>query len=308
MKLNPPQTLQKIASIIGAKFVGNPDFLISGINEIHVVEAGDIAFVDHPKYYEKALNSKATTILINKEVECPEGKALIISDDPFRDINKLITHFSPRSYSTLQVGKNSIVDVSATVMPGAYIGENVKIGKNTVIYPNVSIYNNVEIGDNVIIHGNTVLGSHAFYYKKRASHFEKLQTCGKVIIENDVEIGASCTIDAGVTGDTRIGEGTKIDNHVHIGHDTTVGKMCLFAAQVGIAGACVIEDKVTLWGQVGIASGITIGAGAVVYAQSGVGKTLKGDKTYFGSPAGEAREKMKEMAMIKQIPSLFEKK
>jgi UDP-3-O-[3-hydroxymyristoyl] glucosamine N-acyltransferase len=121
-----------------------------------------------------------------------------------------------------------------------------------------------------------------------------------------VEIGANCTIDKGVTGDTVIGEGTKIDNHVHIGHDTRIGKNCLFAAQVGISGATVIEDEVVLWGQVGITSGITIGKGAVVLAQSGVDKSLKGNVVYFGSPASEARTKMKELAALRKLPSVIQ--
>jgi UDP-3-O-[3-hydroxymyristoyl] glucosamine N-acyltransferase len=127
-----------------------------------------------------------------------------------------------------------------------------------------------------------------------------------VVIENDVEIGTNCTIDRGVTASTTIGAGTKIDNLVQIGHDTVIGKKCLFASQVGIAGCVVIEDEVTLWGQVGVISGITIGAKAIVYAQSGVAKSLEGGKTYFGSPADEARRKYREMAALRALPEIIE--
>ena len=126
-------------------------------------------------------------------------------------------------------------------------------------------------------------------------------SCGRVIIGNKVEIGASCTIDKGVSGDTIIGEGTKMDNQVHVGHDTVIGKNCLFAAQVGIAGVVTIEDDVILWGQVGVQKDLTIGKGAVVLGQSGIPKSLEGGKTYFGVPAGEAREKYKEIAGIKML-------
>ena len=137
--------------------------------------------------------------------------------------------------------------------------------------------------------------------------YDKMLSCGRVIIHDHVEIGACCTIDKGVSSDTIIGSGTKLDNHIHVGHDTVIGKNCLFAAQVGIAGVVTIEDDVILWGQVGVQKDLTIGKGAVVLGQSGVGKTLEGGKTYFGSPTQEARQKMKEIAMVKQLPELFEK-
>jgi UDP-3-O-[3-hydroxymyristoyl] glucosamine N-acyltransferase len=127
------------------------------------------------------------------------------------------------------------------------------------------------------------------------------------VIHDNVGIGALCTIDKGVTGDTTIGEGTKIDNQVHVGHDTVIGEKCLIASQTGIAGCVVIEDEVTLWGQVGVASGITIGSKAVLMAQSGISKSLEGGKSYFGSPAEEAREKMKQLTYVKRIPEILEK-
>ena len=304
MKLPTPCNLKDIAGMISADFDGDAHHIITGLNEIHKVEPGDIVFVDHPKYYDKALRSNATTILINKKVECPKGKALIFSDDPFNDYNKLVKHFTASNYSQKNISDSAVIGKNTMILPGAYVGNNVTIGNNCVIHPNVTIYDNAVIGNNVIIHSNSVIGADAFYYKKRETYFDKLISCGRVVIKDDVEIGALCTIDRGVSGDTVIGKGTKIDNHVQIGHDTTVGEMCLFASHVGVSGAVVIEDKVILWGQVGVTSGITIGKGAVVYAQSGVSKSLEGGKTYFGSPAGEAREKMKELALIKQLLEL----
>jgi len=307
MKISPSKKLKEIVAIINAEFTGDPNHIVSGLNEIHKVEAGDIVFVDHPKYYDKALNSKATTILINKKVECPEGKALIFSDDPFRDYNKLVLHFQPIKFSKKQVSDTAIVGKDTTIMPGVYLGNNVKIGDNCIIHPNVTIYDNCEIGNNVTIHANSVIGADAFYYKKRPEKYDKMISCGRVVIHDDVEIGALCTIDKGVSGDTVIGKGTKLDNQVHIGHDTVVGQRCLFAAQVGIAGVVTIEDDVTLWGQVGVASDLVIGKGAVIYAQSGLNKSVQGNKTYFGTPAGEAKEKMKELFLVRRIPELLEK-
>ena len=301
MKFNQPQSLQSIASLLDVEFVGNPNFEILGINEIHVVEKGDIVFVDHPKYYDKALNSAATIVLINKQVDCPEGKALLISEDPFSDFNKITKHFNPFIASKESISESSIIGEGTIIQPNVFVGNNVTIGKNCEIHPNVSIYDNCVIGNNVTIHANTVLGASAFYYKNRPDGFDQLISGGRVVLEDNVDLGASCTIDRGVSGDTTIGKGTKIDNQVHVGHDTVIGKKCLIASQTGIAGCVIIEDEVTIWGQVGTNSGITIGKGAVVLGQTGVTKSIAGGKTYFGTPISESREKLKELAEIKRF-------
>ena len=306
MKFPQAHTVKQIADLISCEFVGSDDFPVLGMNEIHVVEAGDIVFVDHPKYYDKALNSQATIILINKNVECPTGKALLISDDPFRDFNKLTNYFKPfisvsKSISgTAKIGKNTIIQ------PNCFIGNNVIIGDNCVIHSNVSIYDDAIIGNNVTIHAGTVLGASAFYYKNRPEGYDQLKSGGRVIIEDNVDIGALCTIDRGVTGDTTIGEGSKLDNQIQVGHDTVIGKKCLIASQTGIAGCCIIEDEVTLWGQVGTTSGITIGKKANVLGQTGVTKSIAGGKSYFGTPIEESRVKLKELAYIKKIPEIIE--
>ena len=306
MKLATPFTLKEIAAIIDCQFQGDPGHIITGLNEIHMVEPGDVVFVDHPKYYDKALQSKATTILINKQVECPAGKALLVSDDPFRDYNRLVRHFNPPSY---KVEKNDIakIGVNTVLMPGVYLGNNVTVGDNCVLHPNVVVYDNCHIGNNVIIHANSVIGADAFYYKKRPDIYDKMISCGRVIIEDNVEIGALTTIDKGVSGDTVIGAGTKIDNHVQIGHDTQVGKMCLFAAHVGVAGVVKIEDGVTLWGQSGVRSDVTLYKGSVLLAQAGLAGDMEAGKSYFGTPAGEAKQKMKEVAALKMLPELIKK-
>jgi UDP-3-O-[3-hydroxymyristoyl] glucosamine N-acyltransferase len=307
MKFPKTYTLKEISELIDSEYIGSDNFPVTGMNEIHVVEKGDIVFVDHPKYYEKALNSAASIVLINKKVDCPKGKALLISDDPFSDFNKLSIHFKPFQSANKSISDSAKIGKGTIIQPNVFIGNNVLIGKDCLIHPNVTIYDDTVIGNNVTIHAGTILGSDAFYYKKRPEGFDQLKSCGKVVIENNVDIGASCTIDRGVTGNTTIKEGTKIDNQVQIAHDTVIGERCLIASHVGIAGCTVIEDEVTLWGQVGVISGITIGKGAVVYAQSGVGRNLEGGKAYFGSPCDDARKKYRELAGIKLIPELIEK-
>lgn len=299
--------LSELADILSCEFRGDQDHLTYGFNEIHRVRPGDLVFVDHPKYYEAALKSAATTVLINQEVEVPEGKAILISDDPFRDFNKLTQTYFPFLTASNQIDPSAEIGEGTIIQPGVFIGPHVKIGKNCIIHSNVSIYHRVEIGDNVVVHANCVIGSDAFYYKKREDTFEALQSGGTVLIEDDVHLGASCTIDRGVSAVTRIGKGTRLDNSVHIGHDTLIGKMCLFASQVGVAGCSTIEDEVTLWGQVGVSSNVTIGSKATVLAQSGVAKSLAGGKTYFGYPADEARKRFREMASMRVLPQIIER-
>ena len=310
MRLNKPVTVKWIADFIGAAIAGNKEGAATGINEIHQVEKGDIVFVDHPKYYDTCINSAATIIIINKNTDVPDGKTLLIVNDPFEAYIKLVDHFRPFTPSSKNISDSASIGKNTVIMPNAFIGNEVIIGNDCVIHPNVSILDHCVIGNNVIIQAGTVIGSDAFYYNKKTNrdiHYKKMISCGRVVLEDFVEIGANCTIDRGVSGDTVIGTGTKIDNLVHIGHDTVVGKNCLFAGQVGIAGATKIEDNVILWGQVGVSKTLTIGKGATVYAQSGVKDSIGGGKVYFGSPVEDAREKMKEFVWIKRIPQLWEK-
>ena len=310
MRFDSPVPVTTIAQLIGAEIIGNHQGMVTGINEIHKVEKGDLAFVDHPKYYDSCIHSAASFIIINKAAAVPDGKALLLVEEPFEAYLKIVRHYRPFAPSLKNISDTAVLGEGTMVLPGAYIGNHVSIGKNCLIHPNVTILDHCIIGDEVVIQAGTVIGSDAFYYNKKTSreiHYKKMTSCGRVVIENGVEIGANCTIDRGVSADTLIGAGTKMDNLVHIGHDTVVGKNCLFAGQVGIAGATTIEDNVILWGQVGVNKTLTIGKDAVVYAQSGVKDSIPGGKVYFGSPVEDAREKMKEFVWIKRIPLLWEK-
>ena len=310
MKLKKPLSLGEAAEFLEAKLVGNPDMLITGINEIHKVVPGDVTFVDKEKYYDVALRSKASFIIINKEIASPNGKSFLVSKDPFRDFNKLTSHFMPFEPCSERISSSSTIGENTIIQPGVFIGNHVTIGANCIIHANVSICDHTIIGNNVIIQPNAVIGGDAYYFKFRngmENYYDKLLTCGKVILEDDVEIGSACTIDRGVSGDTIIGKGTKLDNLVMVGHGVVIGKNCLISAQVGIAGKTIIEDEVILWGQVGVSKDLTIGAKAIVLAKSGVSKSLEGGKIYFGSPAVEARDKWREMAILRQLPDMWEK-
>lgn len=311
MKFKEPITATWLAHFIQAELLGNADALAYGINEIHTVTTGDICFVDHPKYYTTCLESAATHIIINsKDVTVPDGKTLYFMERPFEAYQKIVQHFRPFEAPTEMQHATARIGEGTVVMPNVFIGKDVVIGENCMLYPGVCILDHTKIGNNVIIQPNTVIGSDAFYYntkKDRAQWYIRMQSCGDVIIEDEVEIGAGCTIARGVTASTIIGRGTKMDNLVHIGHDVIVGKNCLFAGQVGIAGATIIEDGVTLWGQVGVSKTLTIGTNAMVLAKSGVPSSLEGNKMYFGTPAIEASVKRRELVWIKRIPEIWEK-
>ncbi len=311
MKFPEAVTVNWVSKLIDAEVVGDGNLMVTGINEIHKVEAGDLCFVDHPKYYDICLNSAADFIIINtKEVTIPPGKTLLVTSDPFEAYLTIVNHFRAFSPASKAISDSVITGAATVIMPNVFIGKDVKIGSNCIIYPNVSILDYTEIGNNVVIQSGSVIGSDAFYYntkKNRDVWYRRMQSCGNVVIEDDVEIGACCTIDRGVTASTRIGRGTKIDNMVHIGHDNNIGKNCLIAAQVGIAGANIIEDGVTLWGQVGVNKTITIAANAVVMGQSGVVSSIAGNKTYWGTPAVSMQEKKREVVWIKRIPEMWKK-
>jgi len=309
MNFPAPINIKIISELIDAELIGNNDLETTGINEIHRVQKGDLVFVDHPKYYNKCLESAATFIIINtKEVNVPDDKILLVVADPFEAYLKIAAKYRPFLSTGKAISDSAKIGDGTILMPHVFIGNHVTIGTGCIIHPNVCIHDYSIIGNNVIIQSGTTIGGDAFYYntkKNRDMWYKKMKSCGNVVIEDDVEIGAGCTIDRGVTAETSIGAGTKMDNLVHVGHDVIVGKNCLFAAQVGIAGGTIIEDGVTLWGQVGVNKTITIETGATVMGQSGVVSTIAKNKTYWGTPAVEVISKKREMVWVKRIPEMW---
>jgi UDP-3-O-[3-hydroxymyristoyl] glucosamine N-acyltransferase len=303
-----PQSIpvQALANKLQARLLGDSSLLANGINEIHHVRPGDITFVDVEKYYFKALHSAATIILINKEAEVPAGKALLVVADPFTAYNNLVWEYRPLLPQNAAISPTARIGEGTIIAPGATIGHEVVIGRNCHIQANVFIGDHSVIGDEVIIQAGSVIGSDAFYFKKTSEGFQKWRSAGRVILEDRVDVGANCTINKGVSSDTIIGEGSKLDCQVQIGHDTKVGKNCMMAAQVGIAGNCTLEDGVVLYGQAGVAQNVTIGAGAIISAKAGVSKSLEGGKLYFGAPAKEARQAYKELAAIRRLPDFMQ--
>lgn len=282
--------------------IGDAGLSATGINEIHKVEPGDIAFSDVKKYFQPTLDSAATVIFLNEAAECPPGKAILVLEAPFSAYDTLIREYRPFSPLTAPVHYRARIDPTAVIEPGVVIADNVHIGAHCYIQGNTYIGEHTHIGNHVQIGAGSLIGTDAFYFKKHPDgSFQKWRSGGRVIIHDHVDIGAGCTINKGVSGDTVIGEGTKIDCQVHLGHGVVIGRNCLLMAQVGIGGKTIVEDQVVLYGQVGVAQNLHIGRGAVVLAKSGVSKSLEAGKTYFGIPAEEARGKYRELAAIRQL-------
>ncbi len=301
MRFPDPISIQSVADEINAEIIGKEDQWAHGINEIHKVQPGDITFVDIEKYYRKSLQSAASIIIINKEVECPPGKSLLLVADPFKAYESIIRKYRPLEPILHQIDPSAEIDPTAIVEPNVMIGRHVRIGAHSYIQGHTYIGNYTTIGRHVIIQAGTMIGTDAFYFKERASRYEKWSSAGEVIIEDDVFIGAACTINKGVSGATVIGRGSKLDSQVHIGHGVVLGENCLLAGQVGIGGKTVIGKGVKIYGQAGIANNLKIGDHAQILAKTGVLKDLEGGKSYFGMPAEEARQKFMQIVAVKKL-------
>jgi UDP-3-O-[3-hydroxymyristoyl] glucosamine N-acyltransferase len=285
---------------------GNLNNMISGINEIHSVEEEDISFVDNQKYYDRVLQSKACAIIINKDVVPPHGKTIFITDDPLQCFLNIVQHFVKFNPQNTAIHPSVKIGEGTVIQPNVFIGENVVIGNHCIIHSNVSIYENTVIGNHVIIHSNSTIAGDACYFQKRDTGWVKLTSCGSVKIEDEVEIGANCCIDRGVTGVTFIGKGTKFDNQVQVGHDTHIGEHCFLVSQCGISGCSYIDDFCTIWARAGVNKDIYMAKNTTLLAVSVLDKSVTEEgMVLFGAPAEDARKKWREMAYVRNLPELF---
>lgn len=309
MKFPQPISIDQIIQFIGhpMKTFGEYDGLVNGINELHSVEKGEITFVDCEKYYHRVLQSPASVIIINKEVECPEDKILLVSEDPLQDYLSVVSHFKKYTAQQVMIHPSAEIGEGTVIEPMVFIGRNVKIGNHCIIHSNVSIYEDTTIGDNVIIHSNSTIGGDACYFQKRPDRWIKIESCGSTVIGNDVEVGCNCCIDKGVSGVTYIGDGTKFDNLVQVGHDTHIGKRVLLGAQSGIAGCTFIDDDCKIWAKACVNKDLYVAKNTELYAFSAIDKSIEEEgQTLFGVPAMDARKKWREMAYVRKISALFD--
>ncbi|MEM9259314.1 MAG: LpxD N-terminal domain-containing protein, partial [Bacteroidota bacterium] len=278
MRLKTPITAAALAVKIGAELIGDGSVLITGINEIHHVEPGDICFVDFAKYYDATLASAASVILIDQTYPCPPGKALLLLPEPFTAFNRIMLEERPERAWSDAVHPTAVIGAGTLIGPGAAVGANARIGERCRIGANAVIADGVHLGDRVDIGAGAVIGEEAFYFKRKADGMTTLRSGGSVYLANDVSVGPNSTIARGVSAITTIGTGSKLDAQVQIGHDCRIGKHCLLAAQVGIAGNTTVGDWCVFQGQVGIAQNLVIGDRCIILAKSGVSKDLEGGK------------------------------
>lgn len=306
MKFTIPISIQTVAEKINAIIINDAinseNKFVTGINEVHHVQAGDITFSDHPKYFQKALYSAADFIILNEKPETiPAGKIVLLHSKPFEAYNQLTQEAQPFHPLKIPVDASAQIHASVLIEPNVVIGADVFIDEGCIIGAGTIIYSGTQIGKNVSVGALCIIGSDAFYFKKNNNTHTKWHSCGRVILENNTDIGAGCTINKGVSSDTIIGEGTKLDCQVHIGHDTKIGKNCIIAAQTGISGNTVVEDDVVIYGQVGIGQNLHIGRGAVLLGKSGITKSVAAGEKVFGYPAQDTRTAYRELATLRGL-------
>ena len=324
--------IQQIADWIGAEIVGNPNHTIDHFSSIEEGSSNGISFLANPKYENHLYNTEASAVIVSKNL-CLKGttKATLLKvEDPYSAFAQLL-----RAYESAIKPEYNGVDSSASidetaaldssVFVGAlavieggvkinsdtqihaqtYIGRNVTIGKCCEIHPGVKIYGDTIIGNNVVIHANSVIGAPGFGFSpNRDGGFDKIPQLGKVVIEDGVDIGSSCTIDRATFGETRVSQGVKLDNQVHLAHNVFIGENTVIAAQTGIAGSTKIGKQVMIGGQVGIVGHVEIGNGAKIQAQSGVSRNIKNNEKVQGTPAIDYNIFSKSFIHFKNLVSL----
>jgi len=323
--------LEELAEIVGGRVEGDAGVEIQGVAGIREAKAGDITFVANPKYEAFLETTMASAVIAPPELEV--DKPLIRIENPYFAYLKVLNLFAdelsvayPRGIHEqavvddravfgedvavgpfCQICAGAYVGDGTTILAGAFIGQNVEIGRNCLIYPSVTVREGSSIGDRVIIQPGAVIGADGFGFAKEGQTHYKVPQIGRVIIEDDVEIGANSTVDRATTGETRVMRGSKIDNLVQIAHNVVVGEDCIIAAQAGISGSTELGKNVVLAGQAGLVGHITVGDGAMVGAQGGVTKSIPPDTAVSGYPAREHKKARRLWAYTNNLPELFQR-
>lgn len=325
-------SVEEIAAQLGGSLEGDPEILIRGVADAKEASEGEVTFAEEERFFEVALAGGASAILVHSKHTSPApGKAIIRLDNVRAGFAQLLEIFHPEEavpagiHGSAQVDESAQVDASASIGPGCVIGRNViigprvvlcggnhvaaqcSIGEDTKLFPNAVLYDRSRVGKRVRIHAGTVVGSDGYGYVFDGGRHRKIAQIGGVVLEDDVELGANVSIDRGALGDTRIGEGTKIDNLVQIAHNVVIGKHCIIISQTGIAGSTKIGDYTIIAGQVGIAGHLTIGNQVTIAAQSGVMRDIPDGQKVFGSPAQGDREFKRQLIGLQQLPDLIKR-
>ncbi|MCG8528131.1 MAG: UDP-3-O-(3-hydroxymyristoyl)glucosamine N-acyltransferase [Opitutales bacterium] len=325
------KTIQELAEHVGGTIEGDGNIEISGAATLSEACESDVSFLANSKYEKELETTKAGVVVVDMEVDRVRHNVIRCKDPYYAFMQMVVLLHGHREHKhtgiskkasvaeTAKIGEN--VDIhdfvhvadgveigdGTNIYPSCTIGPGSKIGKDCIIYPNVTIYDGCVIGDRVTIHAGTVVGQDGFGYATHDGVHHKIPQIGGVVIEDDVELGANCTIDRGTLGDTVIGKGTKTSNLIAIGHNTRVGEHCLLVAQVGIAGSVEVGNYCVFGGQVGVVGHIKIGNNVQIGAQAGVTHDLEGNQAVVGSPAIPMSQARRSYALLKDLPE-FRKK
>jgi len=327
------RTLFELAEISGAELEGDGRRVVTGPASLREAGPEHVSLYTSSRYRDELLSTRAAAVVAPKDLEVPRGDlTLLRCGEPNRAFTRIVVCFAEESAPPAPgVHPSSVVHPSAVlgegvsvgplcfVGPGAVLGaraelralvslgSGVRVGEASVLHPMVVVYDGVTIGARCLIHGGTVLGSDGYGFEPAAEGWEKIPQCGTVAIEDEVEIGANCTVDRGRFGATRIGRGAKLDNLVHVGHNVVVGEHALLVAQVGISGSSEIGRHAILAGQVGIAGHLRIGEGARIGSKSAVHRDVPAGEDWHGNPARPGREALRNAAQLGRLPRILER-
>jgi UDP-3-O-[3-hydroxymyristoyl] glucosamine N-acyltransferase len=323
------RSLQEIAKLVGGTLLGDGSIRIAGVNGIKQAGPSDLTFLAHPHYRPFLDSTNAGAILVTPDVSVP-GKNLIQVANPYVALTAVLQlvegetlrhptggHPSAVVAQGVKLGSDVALDAHAVICEGSevgdrtvlyagvYVGRNCVIGPDTVIYPNVVLREGTRVGARCIIHSGTVIGSDGFGFVFAQGQQMKIPQVGTVVLEDDVEVGANSAVDRAAVGTTTVGQGTKIDNLVQIGHNVQIGKHCVISGQTGIAGSAMIGNYVALGARAGIAGHIEIGDGVMVGALAGVTKSHPAKKIISGFPAKDHDEEKRVQAALRNLPALL---
>ncbi|OQA03934.1 MAG: UDP-3-O-acylglucosamine N-acyltransferase [Planctomycetes bacterium ADurb.Bin401] len=321
------KTLGQLAQHVNGKLKGDAEIEISSVATLDKATAGDISFLANPRYSRALKTTKAGAVIVGNEVDT--SIPLIIVEDPYFAFAQIVillyghrqhkqTGISSRASvsSSAKIGKNCHIQDFATVgdnavigdntviYPNVFVGPDVTIGSNCILYPSSVIYDGCILGDNVIINANATIGKDGYGYATHKGKHHKIPQVGKVVIENDVEIGANCCIQRGAIEDTVIGEGCKLGDLNSIGHGAKIGHHCLLVGQIGVAGSTTIGHYCVIGGQVGIVGHIKIGNCVSIGAQAGVINSIPDGSNIVGAPAIEASKARRAYSLIEDLPEI----
>jgi len=311
---------------------GDGDVSVRSVNTLADANEGEISFLSNPKYRAQMEQTQASAVIVPPDVEIPAGLAAIRCRSPYNamatatvllhgyrrhpqwgvdrrseiaDSARIGLNANIGPYVTIAEGVS--IGANATIYPGCYIGDGVSIGDDVILYPNVVIYDSSVLGHRVTLHAGTVIGEDGLGYAPVGEGWMKIPQVGRVVLEDDVEMGAGCTLDRATLGETRVGSGTKFSDQVVIGHGCKIGSNCMFVAQVGLAGSVTVGNRVSLGGQVGVVGHLSIGDNTVVNAKSVVWSSVDANQTVLGYPAIDAKQFLRQGAVVRKLPDMHKR-